>query len=140
MVFVALGTSAIAQARVGAYRNKPGRPFGANHTQDPVWQLGNPTPSTHSHRLHFEEGREFFNLVGDVAYANRAVMRWTLPIPGVHEISGIERKFVATIGIADLQDGAGDRVPFGGEKFELSVTRLYHCQKRHRPVLYGHLD
>jgi hypothetical protein len=85
------------------------------------------TPSsTHAHRLHLEECRDFFNLIGDVAYPNRAVMRRTLPIPGIHEISDIEREFIATISIADLQDRAGYRVPFGGEKFELSVTRLHH--------------
>jgi hypothetical protein len=63
--------------------------------------------STHAHRLHLEECRDFFNLFGDVTYPNRAVMRRTVPIPGIHEISDIERKFIATISIADLQDGAG---------------------------------
>ena len=65
---------------------------------------GNATPSsTHACRLHLEERREFFNLIGDVAYPNRAMMRRTLPIPGVHETSRIERKFIAAVGIAYLQ-------------------------------------
>ena len=51
-----------------------------------------PVPSsTHAHRLHLEERRDFFNLIGDVADSNRAVMRRAVPIPGIHEFSGIER-------------------------------------------------
>ena len=46
--------------------------------------------STHAHRLHLEERRDLFNLFGEVAYPNRAVMRRTVPIPGIHEISDIE--------------------------------------------------
>src|SRR5579862_3752372 len=85
-----------------------------------------PNLSTHANRLHAEKRRNFFDLFRNVADPNRAVMRRTLRIPGVHEAARIEGEFVAAIGVADLENGAGDRVTFSGEKLELPITRLHH--------------
>src|SRR5262245_3235594 len=97
-----VGTGAITAAVLNRFHILDGGPFRHLHER-----RNTTSSSTHPYRLHLEEGREFFNLFGDVANPNRAVMPRTVPVPGVHEISDIERKFIAAIGIADVQDGAG---------------------------------
>jgi hypothetical protein len=53
-----------------------------------------------------------------MTYADRTVVRRSLRVPMLDEGASADRKTVATVGIADLEDRTGHGLTFGNKQFE----------------------
>src|SRR5690242_3770410 len=91
--------------------------------------------STYLNAFNAGKGAKFFQLASNVPYTYSAVMRRTVDIPLVHEISCPQREAIAAVGISDLEDRARNRFALGDQQFQLSINRLDHRQQGDRPVL-----
>jgi hypothetical protein len=87
-----------------------------------------------ANRIEFdaEKGSEFFEFARDVSHADGTVVGGTAGVPLLHESTGSGGKFVATVCVSDLQNGARNRFSPGDEKFGASIGSFDHGEQRDR--------
>src|SRR5438094_114882 len=90
--------------------------------------------------LDSKDRAKLFDLVGNVADADRAMVCRTGDRPLVYEFLRAHRELVAAVGVADLHDWARHAFALGGEQEDFSVAGLHDRKERDRAVLDGHLD
>jgi hypothetical protein len=61
---------------------------------------------------------QFLQFAGNVTDSHCAVVRRTLAIPIVHELSGAAAEPIPAVGIPDFKNRAGFRFPFGHNELE----------------------
>ena len=76
----------------------------------------------------------------DVSDANGAVVGGAVSVPAGDEFSCADGESVARVGVANFEDGTGDGLGFGDEKFEAAIHGLHDGEQRDGAVLDGHFD
>src|SRR5437016_546692 len=102
--------------------------------------MGLPTSSTDDSAFHPQQLTKLAQLAGDMADADRAMMRWAFGVPGIHECSRSHRKTVAAVGVTNLENRAGLGNGVGDQQFKFSVSRLNNCKQCYGTMLNGHLN
>ena len=82
------------------------------------------TESTHSPCFQPQQATELLDLGGQMANPDGAVVRRALPVPFLDKPPGAQGKTIAAVGVADLEDRAGDRLPLGDLKLEPTIHSL----------------
>jgi hypothetical protein len=58
---------------------------------------------------------------------------WAFRAPSFHEFGRPNREPDPGIGVADPKDGAGDRLSFGNQKLQITLSRLGEAKNCNRP-------
>ncbi len=76
---------------------------------------------------------------GDMSHTHGAVVCRSLLIPRVNELARAQRKAIAAVGVADLENFAGHALALGGQQLEARLRIFHHGEQRNRAMLHAHL-
>src|SRR2546427_13061673 len=96
--------------------------------------MGLPTSSTDDSAFHPQQLTKLAQLAGDMADADRAMMRWAFGVPGIHECSRSHRKTVAAVGVTNLENRARVRNGVRDQQFKFSSPRLTKCKQPYKTI------
>src|SRR5260370_14578488 len=99
-----------------------------------------PKSSTDDGAFHSQQLTKLAQLPGDMADADRAMMRRTLGVPGIHEFSRSHRETIAAVGVANFKNRPRLGCSLSDQQFELSVSRLNNRKQSYWTMPNRHLD